>query len=267
MNHTTNKLIILSFYLAFDSTIKQDLIFHRHCRKLLLENGVQLQNPKVVDDLIESDAVRQMRVRMANKLGFDLDKFSFKNLKLIYVTCSFEYAIYNDTLWCDLFSKEDFQLMEYIIDLQSYMVGGYGRSVNGRMACPILVDLIQNLNQSINDHKLTTTLQFSHSGIFKRIYSMFGLFKEFGSSYCRSSIHCFNEWRSSLILPFLANIKFILYDCSTNASNDDYRLVAKIQEHFVKVDGCNELLCPLDDFLSRYKLEAEQCDLNEICKI
>lgn len=229
---------------------------------------MKLQDPKAVDDLIASDAVKRMRSKLAKIIGIDESAFDFKSMKLIWVVCSFEYAIYNDTLWCNLFSKEDFQVLEYIIDLQSYMIGGHGRAINQRMACPVLVDLIEHLDESKGaPDRLITSLQFSHSGIFKRLYAMFGLFKEFGSSLCRSSFQCLNEWRSSLILPFLANIKFLLYDCSTGPNSPDYRLMVKIQEHFVKIDGCDDLLCPLDSFMSRYRSEAQQCDLDEICRI
>lgn len=252
----------------FDPIIKQHLWFHSECKQRLIDNGVKLQDPKAVDDLIESDAVQRMRRKLAKTIGIDENEFDFKSMKLIYVVCSFEYAIYNDTLWCNLFSKADFQIMEYIIDLQSYLIGGHGRVINQRMACPVLVDLVQHLDESRKEKdRLTTSLQFSHSGIFKRVYAMFGLFKEFGSSLCRSSFQCLNEWRSSLILPFLANIKFLLYDCSSSSNSPDYRLMVKIQEHFVKVEGCDDLLCPLNSFMSRYRSEAEQCDLDEICRI
>lgn len=254
--------------LQFNPIIKQHLVFHSECKQKLLDNGVKLHYPKAVTDLIESELVERMRIKIANKIGIDENNFDFKSMKLIYVVCSFEYAIYNDTLWCNLFSKSDFQIMEYIIDLQSYLIGGHGRNINGKMACPVLVDLIQHLDETKKvEDKLTTSLQFSHSGIFKRIYAMFGLFKQFGSSHCRSSFDCLNEWRSSLILPFLANIKFLLYDCSVNSLNSDYRIMVKIQEHFIKIDGCKDLLCPLDDFMKRYQKEAEQCDLDKICKI
>ena len=275
-NHSEFELDPLNFWTVtdlnlgsltdFDPAIKQHLTFHSDCKQKLMDNGVKLQDPKAVNDLIESDAVRRMRSKLAKIIGIDEKKFDFKTMKMIYVVCSFEYAIYNDTLWCNLFSKGDFQLMEYIIDLQSYLVGGHGQAINQRMACPVLVDLVRHLDESKKaSDRLTTSLQFSHSGIFKRIYAMFGLFKEFGSSLCRSSFQCLNEWRSSLILPFLTNMKFILYDCSAGPHSPDHRLMVKIQEHYVKIDGCDDLLCPLTSFMARYRSEAEQCDLGEIC--
>lgn len=260
-------IILKKFKTAFKPTIKPHLTFHEQCKRILIQNRVEFNDTKAIDDLIESEIVRKMRIKVANKIGINVDELDFKSLKLMYVVCSFEYAIRNDTLWCNLLSKEDIHVLEYIIDLQSYLVGGHGREINKRMACPIVVDLIEHINESKGKDKLVTSLQFSHSGIFKRIYAMFGLFKNFGSSLCRTSLHCLNEWRSSLILPFLANINFVMYDCSTNSLSPDYRLMVKIQEHFVEIDGCNDFLCPLDDFLKRYESIANQCDLNEICNI
>lgn len=42
----------------------------------------------------------------------------------------------------NLICKADFQIMECIIDLHSYLIGDDRQAINHRLACPLLIDLM-----------------------------------------------------------------------------------------------------------------------------
>lgn len=45
----------------------------------------------------------------------------------MYIVCIFEVVIFNrENIWCFFFDKEDFLILEYLLDLKYYWKRGYG---------------------------------------------------------------------------------------------------------------------------------------------
>ena len=270
-------VIIVFFYkqdFEFNPKVKTSLVSHRECKKSLERQGVLLRKPEEHIHFISGNTFQSVLKHMALKLNesFDDSKYNKESLlvvefKLIYSACIYERAIFGQSVWCRLFSPEDLRIIEYSNDLDIYYAGSYGRDINKKITCDLLNEILQHIRKSgsIKDSKKQTSLNFTHAGLLKRLYAMFGLFEKFSSSHCRSTDHCWNEWRTSLVIPFLSNLNLVVYDCPTLVPSR--RLVARVQEHPVLIKGCNGLLCSLDQFISFYSDQTVPCDLEKICRL
>ena len=112
-----------------------------------------------------------------------------------------------------------------------------------------------------NTTKTKVLLQFSHAGSIKKVYSIFGLFKD--DDPLKADNICSQEnrkWRSSMIAPFTSNLALVLYECGK-----ELKIAAFHNENPVKLGGCSDLLCAYEEFVEVYNPIAEECDLKKIC--
>lgn len=258
----------------FNPTVKTSLISHRECKKALERQGVLLRKPEEHIHFISGNTFQLVLKNLALKLNesfedskYDKESSIATEFKLIYSACIYEQAIFGHSIWCHLFTPEEMRIIEYSNDLNIYYAGSYGRDINKKITCDLLNEILQQIHQSVSgpQPKKYTSLNFTHAGLLKRLYAMLGLFEKFSSSHCRSTDHCWNEWRTSLIVPFLSNLNLIVYDCPTLVPSK--RIVARVQEYPVLMKGCEDLLCSLDEFIATYAPLTESCDLEKICRL
>ena len=253
--------------------------FHSICEQLLDEQGVSLNKPPQYSKLLKSEAMKSLLHSVSRRLGLDRN-VSSSEMKQMFKGCAFGHAIHSDSSWCSVFSKQELRLIELLEDVDDYFGDSYGREVNQKAPCSVARDLVQRIHSIVghgSEAKARTFLRFSHAGAIKQLISYFGLFDQLNTDLPSPSSSCESDkwdsrsqdWRSSLISPFSANIQFILYNCSSSGNSGsgiDYRLLSLLQESPVTVRGCDSELCPLDQFLARYR-SAEQCNLKKICRI
>lgn len=95
----------------------------------------------------------QMNRDVARRLGF---KFSLNAtiIQDIYDLCRYEKAwnVDQKSAWCSAFNTNQLKLFEYADDLQSYYKYGYGNEMNRKLGCPLVKDLFDKFQRTVNDN-------------------------------------------------------------------------------------------------------------------
>lgn len=103
--------------------------------------------------------VRDVNKRL--KLSINLD---LKQIRLIYLTCAFELAIYGQSPWCPLFDDREIDGFEYLQEA-AYLNKNFGYLYNRNASAEIINRLIETVNFTISHPDIPQTrLFFSHSG-------------------------------------------------------------------------------------------------------
>lgn len=88
-----------------------------------------------------------------------------------YHACSYEYALYEESPWCALFTNKGLLFLEYREDMDDFLNDAYGNKINQKMSCPLVGDLVDKIKRTVDDvdDKYNTNLYFSHAGEYTNI--------------------------------------------------------------------------------------------------
>lgn len=239
---------------------QDDLLqFHKECDKLIKKKE---DTPAAVEAFEKGPYMLRLMDRLTWRLGFNVTK---GDLKMLLRACMFEYAIYDQSPWCSVFTEDDLKAVEFKDDLDDYYEDGYGLERNYAQACPIIQELVDRLEVIAKDPSHPNkVLYFSHAGGFKKVVARLGLHRDVdllkADGLCTQANRA---WRSSLLCPFNGNVAFVLYKCTA----DQHKVVTFLNEQPVTVPGCPDVHCPLMTFVDQYKMHATSCNLTEICSV
>ncbi|XP_077490703.1 multiple inositol polyphosphate phosphatase 1-like isoform X2 [Amblyomma americanum] len=239
---------------------QDDLLqFHKECKKLIKEKE---DSPAAVEEYEKGPYMQRLLDRLTWRLGFNITK---GDLKMLLRSCMFEYAIYDQSAWCSVFTEDDLKAVEFRDDLDDYYEDGYGRERNYAQACPIIQELVDRLELMAKDPSHPNkVLFFSHAGGFKKVVARLGLNRD--AEPLRADGLCSQAnraWRSSLLCPFNANLAFVLYKCL----DERHEVVTFLNERPQLLPGCTGHHCPLATFVDLYKGYARSCNITEICSV
>lgn len=257
---------------------KPFLEFHKQCDKIA-GGEKKIKDPKI--ERVKNPALKKRIVdRVANKLGLDNSgpnpPVTAEVLDSIFNMCKFENAMRNYSIWCDLFSRNDIEALEYIEDVNSYIKSAYGPQARAQQSCPLVKDLLETFDagtrMTFNEPK-RSYFYFSHADPIKKLLATFELFKD-DESFSERRISDFErdlrtpkrrDWRSSVITPFSANLAFVLYRCPGSSNKSPkFKVLAAVTEQPVKLGGCGNTDCSSERFFKAYA-KLRDCDLNKIC--
>lgn len=235
------------------------LQFHKECDKISKNKG---GTPAAVEAYEKGPHWQRLLDTLSWRLGFNVTK---ADLKMLLRACQFEYAIFDTSPWCAVFTEADLKAVEFREDLDDYYKDGYGHERNYAQACPVIKELVSRLEvmskEPIQPNKI---LFFSHAGGFKKVIARLGLYRD--SKAPASDGLCSQadrQWRSSLLCPFNANVAFVLFKCP----KDTHEVVTFLNERPQQIPGCPSHRCPLETFLKIYKGPADTCNITEICSV
>ncbi|XP_010219187.1 PREDICTED: multiple inositol polyphosphate phosphatase 1 [Tinamus guttatus] len=209
------------------------LRFFEHCEKfvaLVEENDTAMHQ---VDTFKEGPEMQRVLERVAGALCLPPDELNADLVQVAFLTCSYELAIKNVTSpWCSLFSEEDAKVLEYLNDLKQYWKRGYGYDINSRSSCSLFQDIFQQLDKAMEESKSSKPIsspvivQIGHAETLQPLLSLMGFFKDEeplrANNYARQAQRRF---RSGRIVPYAANLLFVLYHCErATAPRDEYQL-------------------------------------------
>lgn len=272
--------------------IKEALMMHIHCKSLLQAKGVNAdEKSDVYNQLVSSPQFQAM-----------LEDFSVRNrlsttispnmMSHVYNLCAFELAIDHKSVWCSLFNSYELSVLEYLQDLSHYH-NAYGHRCYRRLGCFIISDLMRKLREVIAGKPSVASnvsLHFSHDHMLSKVYSFLQLFAQpptyrVHPTTDRIEVDGERQFRTSRILPFNSNIAFVLYridskpndqdkgkranpnDANSSSNNDNvqHKLMVLVMEKPIKLPGCEQLLCDVDQFFRAYGHASRNCDLQQIC--
>lgn len=279
-------------FLSVYNTSKLSL--HKTCRSLHQEvfpiiYHLNLNDPDRIKH-IASSASKKLKLSKENQL-------STAETKAAYDACRYESAILGSSVWCQLFSSNELRFFEYLNDIDDYFNLAYGHPDLARSACPVTRDLMASFKAVKRGDRSRTRPEshfyFSHSEVIQKILAA-SVDLEHDPEYTPRNVLAnlkaglaprSRQWQTSLFTPFSANLAFILYECpksnqaSTSASTDEsaniefdatdspFKVVASLNERPIRLDGCSDVVCDLNELLTDSRIDREKrCKMEEICK-
>ncbi|CAB4270998.1 unnamed protein product [Prunus armeniaca] len=185
---------------------------------------------------------------------------------------------------CALFSPSEVSLLEWMDDLEAFILKGYGKSINYRMGVPLLEDVVQSMEQAIKAEEEKhapgsnekARLRFAHAETVIPFSCLLGLFLD-GSEFEKIQREQAlphppkppqkRNWRGHTVAPFGGNNMLVLYSCPANTSNKHFVQVLH-NEHPIPMPGCDGTdFCPLDVFKERIVAPHLKHDYNSVCDV
>lgn len=193
-------------------------------------------------------------------------------LRTMYRMCAFEATInQTEDRFCRLFDDSHFDALEYQKDLSFFWSRSYGNPFGTKLAATLLKAVMDDLEQVISQENNVASgepevlhFMFAHAETLMPLISLFGLYDDevLWRHDTPKEMWVERKFRSSQIMPFAANIGFLLFDC-------DQKPFVKIlhNEKEAVIPGCDSTWCPWEDFKSMFHdLLSEdphaQCHIN-----
>ncbi|KAG8181954.1 hypothetical protein JTE90_026895 [Oedothorax gibbosus] len=248
-----------SKYINFEGKSNDDVLtFHRACKMYKKNCTDPSYDLSEIEKFEKGPVMKKMVNSVSKRVGFTL---SYEEVEIMYTACVFGYALNISDIWCSVFSNDELKVMEFEADIDDYYKDAYGNEINYKQACPIAKYIVDLFNSNKNSIDPKVVLQFSHAGGIKKVYPLFGLFRDeiplTADAFCEQNDR---KWRSSLISPFNSNIAFILYQCP-----DEHKVAIFHNEKAVQVNGCSSKLCSYKEFSETYEVIGNRCNIRKLC--
>lgn len=135
---------------------------HRICKDQLRKNIPHRKDSKKFGDTnstLSEDLIRNVR----QKLDLTTD-LSLKDIRFMYLTCTYELAIDGHSPWCVFFNEREINTFQYLEEA-NYLSKNYGYLYNRNASCEIIRRLLDSVKTTIAfPDKPQVTLMFTHSG-------------------------------------------------------------------------------------------------------
>ncbi|GAA6092235.1 multiple inositol polyphosphate phosphatase 1b [Tachysurus ichikawai] len=159
--------------------------------------------------------------RMAGCLQIPHTQITPDLAEAAFFLCSYEFAIKSrNSPWCNLLDESDAQVLEYKNDLKQYWKRGYGHEINRKSSCVLFHDLFRRLDQASYDYRFgvvnkAVTIQVGHGETLLPLLSLMGFFRDETPLTAKNFLMQHSrKFRSSQIVPYSANLLFVLYECT-----------------------------------------------------
>lgn len=112
-------------------------------------------------------------------------------------------------------------------------------------------------------------VQVGHAETLQPLLALMGYFKDdeplLANNYAR---HTQRKFRSGRIVPYAANLVFVLYHCDhVNASQEEYQVQLLLNEKLLSFHHSNETISTYADLKDYYKDILENCHFKEECEL
>ncbi|XP_069719949.1 multiple inositol polyphosphate phosphatase 1 [Phaenicophaeus curvirostris] len=250
--------------------------FFDHCAKfvaLVEENDAAMCQ---VNAFKEGPEMRKVLEKVASALCLPVEELNADLVQVAFLTCSYELAIKNVTSpWCSLFNEEDAKVLEYLNDLKQYWKRGYGYDINSRSSCILFQDIFQHLDEAVEESKSSKPIssplivQVGHAETLQPLLALMGYFKDDeplkANNYARQANR---KFRSGRIVPYAANLVFVLYHCDqVKTSEEEYQVQILLNEKLLSFHHSNETISTYADLKDYYKDILENCHFKEECEL
>uniref|UniRef100_A0A8B9HM78 3'-phosphoadenosine 5'-phosphosulfate synthase 2b n=1 Tax=Astyanax mexicanus TaxID=7994 RepID=A0A8B9HM78_ASTMX len=243
--------------------------FFDQCKKFVetVENNKTAL--KEVEIFKSSKEMHEVRMRMANRLKIPYSEITSEMVEAAFFLCAYEFAIKSEnTAWCNLLDETDAEVIEYKNDLKQYWKRGYGHEINSKSSCALFHDLFRRLDQASYDYRFgevtkAVTIQVGHAETLLPLLSLMGFFRDetpltaenFSQQHGR-------KFRTSGIVPYAANLLFVLYECS-----DGFRLQFYLNEKPMFFPNINHPAPLYQTIRNQYSYLLDGCDFKKECEL
>ncbi|XP_053393574.1 multiple inositol polyphosphate phosphatase 1-like [Mercenaria mercenaria] len=224
---------------------------------------------------------------LKNRLGISFS-LTEDDVYQIYEMCAYETYIFNDMTWCKLLTDDERKVLEYGQDLEKYYESSYGHPINSQMACPLVKDMFEtmenamnsswdyeNLGDMTNTNYLAAKFQFGHSETLVPLMTALGLNKDDGPLLATNfNTMSGRKFRTSNISPYSTNLAFVIYACNNMNSletnkvepgSQDFVVKLFVNEKEVTIPACDGWLCYYKKVKQKYEDYIKNCNIKEVC--
>ncbi|XP_054238158.1 multiple inositol polyphosphate phosphatase 1 [Indicator indicator] len=250
--------------------------FFDHCDKFVAwveENDAAVCQ---VDAFKEGPEMRRVLENVASALCLPAEELNADLVQVAFLTCSSELTIKNVTSpWCSLFSEEDAKVLEYLNDLKQYWKRGYGYDINSRSSCNLFQDIFQHLDKAVEESKSSKPIssplivQVGHAETLQPLLALMGFFKDSEPLQANNYVRQLQRrFRSGRIVPYAANLIFVLYHCEQGkTSEEEYQVQMLLNEKLMVFHHSNETISTYSALKEHYKDLLENCHFQEECEL
>ncbi|XP_068183080.1 multiple inositol polyphosphate phosphatase 1-like [Antennarius striatus] len=258
----------------FDYSVNDALMrFFEQCARLVEEVN---NNPSALlemDKFKRGPEMRRVQEKIADRLRVPFN-LTHDMAEAAFYLCAFEFVIKAvNSPWCQLFDEDDAKIMEYTSDLSEFWKRGYGYDINSKSSCILFHDVFSRMNRAAIQNKSgqqvteAVVVQVGHADTLLPLLTLLGLFKDpdvlTSTNYATQSQRSF---RTSHMLPFAANLVFVLYNCG----GGDLRLQPLLNEKpvtFPGMTGQGGSMARYEDVRENYRELLEGCDFETECQL
>lgn len=244
--------------------------FFEHCRGYV--EGVEKNRTALleVEKFKHGQEMDGVRKRIAEKLGLPPHRLTSELAETAFFLCSYELSIKSvHSPWCFLFDEEDAKVLEYSCDLKQYWKRFHGHVISSLSSCPLFHHVFRTLDKAGRPRRATdappepASILVGHAETLLPLLSLLGLYRDqtppTADNYHKQHGRSF---RSSLIVPYAANLLFVLYDCQRGP-----RLQLLINESPARFPGLEAEDAPLyRDVRATYRHLLDGCDFHRECE-
>ncbi|XP_069756753.1 multiple inositol polyphosphate phosphatase 1b isoform X1 [Narcine bancroftii] len=206
--------------------------------------------------------VQRVIQNVAKKLGLLPGAISCDMVETTFYLCIYEFTLKGVVSpWCDLFDKEDVEVLEYLGDLKQYWKTSYGYEINGLSSHKLFQNIFQYIDQTIEENERnqpishSAVLRFGHAETLLPVLTLLGYFKDEHPLLANN----FEEqrdrkFRSGRISPLAANLIFVLYQCNeTQSLGEKYKLQLFLNERPLPFPQTGNLIAGYDEVKNHYQ--------------
>ncbi|XP_052619267.1 multiple inositol polyphosphate phosphatase 1 isoform X2 [Peromyscus californicus insignis] len=197
-------------------------------------------------------------------------------IQVAFFTCSFDLAIKGvHSPWCDVFDVEDAKVLEYLNDLKQYWKRSYGYTINSRSSCTLFQDIFLHLDKAVEQKQRSqpvsspVILQFGHAETLLPLLSLMGYFKDrepLTAYNFKEQVH--RQFRSGRIVPYAANLIFVLYHCeNAKTPQEEFQVQMLLNEKVLPLAHSQETVALYEDLKNHYKDILQSCQNSKECHL
>ncbi|KAM6897126.1 multiple inositol polyphosphate phosphatase 1b [Xenentodon cancila] len=223
-----------------------------------------------VEKFKHGEEMEGVRRRLAEKLGVPPLRLTPDLVEAAFFLCSYELSIKSvHSPWCFLFEEYDAKVLEYLSDLKQYWKRSHGHVISSLSSCPLFHHVFRTLDKAGRPRRSTeappepASILVGHAETLLPLLSLLGLYKDqtppTASNYHSQHSRAF---RSGRIVPYAANLLFVLYDCQRGP-----RLQLLLNETPLRFPGLVAEDAPLyRDVRATYRHLLDGCDFHRECE-
>uniref|UniRef100_A0A3P8SLG7 Multiple inositol polyphosphate phosphatase 1 n=1 Tax=Amphiprion percula TaxID=161767 RepID=A0A3P8SLG7_AMPPE len=259
----------------FEHAVNDALMrFFDQCTRFVEEVDNNPSAMTELDKFREGAEMKRVEEKIADRLGVEYSLITDDMAEAAFYLCAYEFAIKTvNSPWCRLFDVVDAQVMEYANDLKQYWKRGYGYDINSKSSCILFHDLFSRLDNTVSENQLgqpvteAVTVQVGHAETLLPLLTLLGFFNDSdaltSTNYATQTQRSF---RTSHMLPYAANLLFVLYDCG----GGDLRLQPLLNEKPVMFPGLTDQKASMplyQDVKKHYRDLLQGCDFETECQL
>lgn len=243
--------------------------FFERCRGYV--EGVELNRTALleVEKFKHGEEMDAVRKKMAERLGLHPLRLTPDLVEAAFFICSYELSIKSEhSPWCFLFDQDDAKVLEYQSDLKQFWKRAHGHVISSLSSCPLFHHVFRTLDRAGRPRRSTeappepASILVGHAETLLPLLSLLGLYKD-ETPPTASNYHSQHgrSFRTSRIVPYAANLLFVLYDCQRGP-----RLQLLVNESPVRFPGLQEDAPLYRDVRATYRHLLDGCDFHRECE-